>query len=1164
MGTLTRAGLIVVAASYIGLAQAGGEALDTRWEFELGAGARGLPLVMNVLGEPSLEILVTSRFNGTLWTVGADGKLIGAVRRDNWLEGPPAAAVHSALERPRIAFIESNGNFNISDSGLGVPIDWPAPGAPALGSGPVTGDIDGDTLPEIAFVNRNGLLTVTSITMLPLWQYDAGEPVDAPPVLAPVFVGLGSVYIVSLDGTLHCIAGNGRPLWQFSMSHRAAAFPSLSDFLVLQLGGGNPAVLCSDALGWLYCVDAATGHERWRVQAGTAALGTPAIADADSSPGKEIITLSEKGEIALIDGNGYIIGRASLPEGRYVPRPLLADVDGDQTLELLAASDWKILVASLDGAVEQVAPLRGTAHEGLVLADIDRDGLLELFAATDCAQLVCLNTRALAGTGWTHPRGGPAMNGYIGPTRAVDAAPPEPVSRRSAVPDSVAVAENNNAPSFATASLYFDRPRGKQKVSAIIRSDGVIVGSATKRVGEDPVTVPLVRNVRGVLTADLVLFNEAGTIAGVSQNVPVSGAAPKPIRLGSGDAFLAAIDRLASDYEPPPAWAVPKVHGKDSWNVISYMPGRWAQFGLALEPFIDEAVRRVRTSAAVPESVFQPGHPAWDNIMADVKPFFVMNDYFWPEVQYPAEAHRAIVAAAPDRFLGYPVHEWGYRIWKEKLEAATTPPNSRKAATAVVKKEFDQLMQQTYGRIYAGEGYCLFHHQAFEWGAPLAYIEMGENIPLAPLQFAAIRGASRQYEGRPWGAYVSNWFRGAVLDTRWQAHQDGVSWSPPDVATGTDAGHSASLEFRLEMAAHLAGATFVHHESEEFHGSVFVEERAPDEYSLSSHGAAFKTWYDYAGNFPERGIPYAPVAFMLDFDHGWRPRQKVYGIWPQDRAAQCLEQMFRHVYNWDGRLDFERGYLTSGSYGDIFDVLTQNAPGQALGGYGVVWPLGDVELTTAQRDGLMDYVGKGGILVLDASLAENFPGSFLGTDFDNKLRLGSQFQTALRSIPTPIAPFRYNALRPRRDTEVLAWTEDGRPVLGWQRYGAGIVVAGGIDRWLDERGNLLPIVDAIMGPISEAFLPMRVSTDVEVMVNRTERGWIVGVINNHGITKVPIQPAELDLSETRECVLRFKAGAPLRFESRLGEFRWSNPAGGLMTQVAPGSVAVVEVIYSDR
>ncbi len=95
--------------------------------------------------------------------------------------------------------------------------------------------------------------------------------------------------------------------------------------------------------------------------------------------------------------------------------------------------------------------------------------------------------------------------------------------------------------------------------------------------------------------------------------------------------------------------------------------------------------------------------------------------------------------------------------------------------------------------------------------------------------------------------------------------------------------------------------------------------------------------------------------------------------------------------------------------------------------------------------------------------------------------------------------------------------------------------------------------------VREAFVPVSVSADVELLLSRTDTGYVVGLVNNNGVTKEPTRAPVTDPAGTRACVIRFKNAVPLRFTPRLGSCRWDNRAGGLRVQIGPGEVAVVEV-----
>ena len=913
--------------------------LESLWQADIGHGARSLPVVADHNADGSLDVLVTTRFDGTVWIVGADGKERNRFTQDYWLEGLIAAAPQPGSRAPLFAYQESAGDIDLSDYTKRLNLWLHVDGEACIGTGPCLADLDGDGRAEILVARRNGCVTAVDQRLKPLWQFDAGLPFDSSPAAAPVFKDQAGVYALARDGAVHGLAGNGAPLWRFQMAHAAPRFPSKGDLLVVELVPGKPTVLAGDAEGWLYAIDAVTGRELWHVNLGGEALGTPAIADVLPSEGREIVVVSEAGHIAVVDPHGVVLLRGELPEGRYVPRPLLADVDGDAESEIiLAAEPWAVVVAGLDGNVEERIEVRGNVKEGVLLADLTGNGRLELLVATECARLYCFATEAEQG--WTHPRGGPSLSGSVPPFSREAETPDMDTSGRSVRLRDVFAPRYEKGMPLAKAVLCLRRPPASGYLTAKIRLGDSIVGAAVKPAASSTLTIPFVQLADEPYSLDVDLVDADGKVTASTRNTPIRTAPLKATELAPVGYFIDVLGACADAFTPPEWWAPPEVGGSDSWHVAHYMPDKWRTYGLDDEPFIRDAIPRIPASASRSDGVFGPSHAAWEPIAGDTKPFFIMNDYFRPRKAYSDDAYARILKMAGERFLGFQVHEWAYHVWKNLLEDSATPPTSREAATAVMKEDFETVLDMCHGRMYEGQGYCLFHHQAFAWDAPLGYAEVGENIPCAPLQFAFLRGASRQYGGRPWGAYLSNWFRGTVVDTRYRPEDERVRWGKSDYADGPDCGHSASLEFRLEMAAHLSGATFVHHESDAHHDSIFMEESAPGEYGLSEFGTAMKAWHAYTQKYPERGLPYTPIAFLVDPGQGWRPREDIYGIWPRQRGALGMEGVFAHVFPYGGRVDFERGYLANGPYGDIFDVLTDEAKADALHGYAVVWPLG--------------------------------------------------------------------------------------------------------------------------------------------------------------------------------------------------------------------------------
>lgn len=1130
------------------------------WHYDAVSASWSLPLVNDYNGDGKREAVFATRFDGAVWIVDSAGRLLKRLPTHSRIEGSMAMAPGLAL----FAYEDCTGRLILSDLARGVNFWAALEGAPVVGGAPCFADLDADGSPELLCARGDGVVSAFDLRLNPLWQFDAGAALNAPPTVAPVFEKTAAVYVSAVAGGLYALTGEGRPVWQFRPDPDDPKGGARDGPLVVALGEDRPVVLLTSAQGTLYALDAVDGRLRWRVHVGVSDLGAPAVIDVRPETGPEIVVVSEQGDLGILGGDGAVLGRAKLPEGRYVARPLVADVDGDGRAEVLVANrESGITVASLDGEVEAILDLRGDALAGLVLEDIDGDGSLELFAATDCARFHCFSTQAKHG--WKHPRGQSTLHGYVPPDRAGQAAHTYPVPSagrtfRGPRQLSVSVSDFSERSPFATAFVRLRKPKAGRYVSIVVRSDEAIVGSALKRLAPDGITIPFVKAKARGFTLDLAIHDETGRPVASVADVPVRPGRIELVRLTPPESLTSALAQQAERFAVPEAWRLPEVLGQDSWFVLRFAPDLWKAYGLKDDALIANAAACIPSPLRGTEPVFGPQHPAWQEIAPATKPFFVGSDLTRQKQPYAKQIYDEIASMAGDRFLGFPVQDWSGQVW-QALEGRQIEPATRKDATAALKAEFDRLRALSYDKVCAGQTEGLLHHQSLAWGAPMAYALLGDDVPCTSLRLAFLRGASRQYGGRPWGVSISNRFRGAVVDTFGRGDLPRATWLSADYVDGADCGHSASLESRLEMAAHLAGATFVHHQSDPRDASSLVQEDDPGCYSFSAFGAAAKSWYEHAQRYQERGIPYTPMAFLLDFDQGWRPGQDIFGLWPQERHDHAVEAMFRHVYGWRGPLGFERDHLTNGPYGEIFDVITDNAPLAVLQQYGVLWPLGRPAVDPPHVAAYSEYVKQGGILVVDFPLATAFPTKFLGVRFSKETSIATQVQTALGKLTRVLAPYGCQRMTVRQDAQTLAWTDSGDPLVAWRRVGSGVLIVSATQDWLDQRGHLLPIVPALLRVLADEFLPVQAPPEVQMFLNRADDGWIIGLVNNNGIRKAPATPTVKDDTGSRDCVLHFGKQVPLRFIPRLGEFRWTNFAGGLLSRLGPGEVAVVKVVF---
>lgn len=1138
----------VCAAALVASAAASG--LEAVWRYDVPCGVNALPAVIDCDGKGALDVIVPTLFDGSVWILNERGDLLRQLTTDRWIQGSVAVSAN-----PRIlAFEDSSKRIIVRDLAGNAETSVLMEGRPLQYGGLCLADLDNDGRSEIVTVRRNGRIGAFDAKLKPCWQYDAGASIETPPAVAPVFNGTAVVYVCDTEGVLHAIGGNGLPLWRFETRTPESPRTPANAPLVVQLYGQNPSVIFTQDPSVMTAVDAVDGLEQWHLRTGAGNLGCPAILVPATGGPREILVVSDKGAIIRIDGSGNVLERSQLPEGTYIPKPLIADVDGDQQPELLVAgTDDAVTIASMNGAVKERLVLRGNAEGGILLADINRNGLLELLAATDRARIYCFNT--LARKGWTNPRANAALNGYVPSLVPHDLPAPRHPSRRVRI-ESMAVNSYTEKIPVGTAFLRVRAQKAGRYLSAVIRRGNRILGSTFRPFDPQGIPVPFVQEGSNGLTLDLNFHDDKGKIVACSSDIALRPGTGRIVELTPLDTFFETLGVYGEQYMIPKTWELPRVLGRDSWHVAHFMPDVW-------EESTDESPRSGLLAQAAPliglpgkddsRTPFGPHHKQWPAISVDAKPFFVESGL---GESMPRDAYEAIVEMSGPRFLGFLAFNGDEIVRKEWRNRFQETAKTHGAFTEAITRDLEWLSAENYGKLSVRQEDFLFHHQALAAGAQAAFAELGRDAWASSLRLAFLRGAARQYGTRPWGVSVSPDFRGAYPLDEFPS----VDWeSPRRYGMGPDCGHSTSLMFRLLMAAYFAGATYVQRDPD-----PRLDLSAPNRMYSMRFRDDVKRWQEYVRACPQRGIPYTPFAFVMDLHHTWRPGETDVSSRPATDARASIDAVFRHVFAADTEGDFEQGFLTNAPYGDVFDVITDNASVEVLSSYGVLWPLGNMIIKGDTRERLVQYVKAGGILVLNANLAKEFPPQFLGLRLESITQIAAQIQTGLAALPPIAAPYTYRVMTPSRNTEILAWTDTGAPLLTWRNTGDGLVIVAATDSWLDERGHLLPLVPGLLRAFADAFLPVQQLADVQMFLNRGPDGWTIALINNNGVAKVPTLVPAVDPAQAADCVLHFKKGVPLQFLSYRGEFRWNNRANGLHTRLQPGEVAVVKATFGNK
>lgn len=359
-------------------------------------------------------------------------------------------------------------------------------------------------------------------------------------------------------------------------------------------------------------------------------------------------------------------------------------------------------------------------------------------------------------------------------------------------------------------------------------------------------------------------------------------------------------------------------------------------------------------------------------------------------------------------------------------------------------------------------------------------------------------------------------------------------------------------------------------------------------FQLNPLGRITQEFMRFAEKHPDRGTPFTPVAFLLDPAHGFEMTD--YPHWPFgvsqiSRSDRALRELFGTAY-YPGLVvegepaSGDRQAFVSGVFGDIFDVLVANEDqrptrtGQnqihasqrlpvspsLLSSYRVVVVGGQIDWSASWIAKLQDYVRNGGVVVLNAAQVKGLPGDFLGIDvssetFETDRAVCTASGEGTRDLSGQL--FRYQKLQ-LRGARVLIAAPDGTPLVTINKVGKGTVVFNAVPDFLGEDERMTPFAAHMLEHVFAGLLPVSVTGDVEYLVNRNARGWVVTLINNNGVIKPQQGMAHVDRNAKVTALVSLKN--LVSANEWLTENALSVRGETVKVELAPGGFAVVELV----
>jgi hypothetical protein len=472
-------------------------------------------------------------------------------------------------------------------------------------------------------------------------------------------------------------------------------------------------------------------------------------------------------------------------------------------------------------------------------------------------------------------------------------------------------------------------------------------------------------------------------------------------------------------------------------------------------------------------------------------------------------------------------------------------------------------------------GMTMFAHACYELGADTVGYENIACLSGLAMRQAFLRGAARQFGG------VTTTYRSCGLGDAHQYYSEQNVMAAPKFAYDNyyDMWSGAGMTwYKFDIwHQYFSGAGAFYHEQgfDEFWcpaGSAVKQKPI----QLSPKGRLVDDFLKLTREHPDRGAPCTPIAFLLDRAHGWdaNPNQPSYfelnpepnpAVLARNRHARMLLEWFQVAYHPYGPHDAKINTGVSpnflpGVFGDVFDVLV-TAPKRTsiLDHYPVVILNGEVNLSEEWGQKLATYLEQGGTLIASA---EQLTGPGVAA-----LKLPQAGAVAednsLTWLPTSqeVSSQRY-AYRPLSGGVPLLKASNGDVVAATYKSGQGRLVFLSIPLGLGIDQSASPAVALLIANVRQGLLPVDVRGDVEWLLNRTDKGWIVTLLNPAGCNKPQHGIVPTDYTQTRSITITAPAGIHSAFEWFTSDKLTVSPAGKTVKveiTVPAAGVRVVEL-----
>ncbi|HKS10161.1 MAG TPA: hypothetical protein VJS13_11480 [Pyrinomonadaceae bacterium] len=654
---------------------------------------------------------------------------------------------------------------------------------------------------------------------------------------------------------------------------------------------------------------------------------------------------------------------------------------------------------------------------------------------------------------------------------------------------------------------------------------------------------------------------------------------------------------LLNPNQSPRFSAFPKIAGRDflmPWNIAKEF---WPLYDKPAEerplyPFnaepIDQFVAKYKGARDVPlfqsklvapviylnkvPEFFKEGSPFLRYLRETKAPFAILINY--ASVQLKETDGRAIWQLLngefKDQFLGWISGESVGYVWDSApAELKLTPSMTRPQLLAAHREFYTNALARKWRTLFHVETGAMwdklipaqstsstsFAHALTDWGVKLLGMETAAVMPMTGMRIAFTRGAARQSGGAFLYYHAPNFGDTATTFTKAQ------NFAGPDFfyhsRYGPSMGPSLSWYRKSYFLYYMSGASAIYLEQG---GDQFFKPGPGDNpLQLNPLGRITDEFMRFAEKYPDRGVPYTPIAFVLDPAHGFEMTD--YPQWPFevsqiDRGDRALRELFGVAYYPGLVVEGEpaiadRQPFVNGVFGDIFDVLTTDSTN--FDGYRAV-VLGG---RAGWNQNLDKYVRGGGTVVLNAAQIRNVPEALLGVRLTNAT---AEADTAKCTDAPDLDGqlFRYEKVELKGATTLIA-AANGDPLVTVNKVGKGTVVFSALPDLLGVDERVTPFAAHMLAHVFADATPVQVRGDVEYLINRTDNSWIVTLLNNNGVYKSQQGMAQVDRNAYVNVSITLRGNKIQSASDWINDAALKPDANTISLRLAPGGIAVVEL-----